>query len=310
MRRAFLATLLALPAAALGQAAVGTINFDRSTINIVQCNGVQNPDANTSDSLNLGLTWQVQLSSSVPTFTTLGSYKVFAANQQLAAGVSTSLPISCTDPNVASSTFTVAQVGNTSYAATSQSVTSAQLISMSSIVSAVGYSCAVTSTTQTVYMCVQWYDATNTASGYAIGSVTLSLAQPAAPTITQVSGGDATLYVTASAGDSSTTHYKAKAWPVSAPDQVSYSNETAGSSGIAVSGLTNNQTYDVEVFGFNAANNPSPASAVATGTPEPTADFWTLYKANGGQESGGCNTAGAVGLLGALSLLALRRRKP
>jgi hypothetical protein len=92
---------------------------------------------------------------------------------------------------------------------------------------------------------------------------------------------------------------------------VSYSSETTGSSGIKVSGLTNNQDYDVEVFGFNAANNPSPASAIVTGTPEPTSDFWTLYRADGGKESGGCNTAaGAVGLLGALSLLALGRRKP
>lgn len=312
MRRALFALLLVCPVAALGQ----TITFDSNTINIVQCNGVQNTDAGTSDNLNLGLTWTVQPTTSV-TFSSGGSYKVYVANQQLTAGVSTTYPasVSCTTANSTTSPFLVQQVGNSTYDASTQTVSSVQEISMSSIVSAlstVGYSCAVTSATQTIYLCVQWFDSTGAVNGYALGNVTLSLSQPTAPTIGTVNPGDGSLYVDYSDSDSSVTNFKVRAVPTAGTDLTPiFSGESTSTSQIQVSGLTNGQEYQVQVYAFNAANNPSVASAAATGVPEPTDDFWTLYKLDGGKDSGGCSTAaGAVGIFGALSLLALRRRKP
>jgi hypothetical protein len=114
------------------------------------------------------------------------------------------------------------------------------------------------------------------------------------------------LHVSCTPGSSDST-FEAKA---SNGAETHFSDQESSCSDLRIGGLTNGVTYQVVAYGMNSANNPSPASAAADGTPVPTDDFWNHYKKDGGREQGGCSTgAGALGLLGALSLLALRRRK-
>lgn len=80
-------------------------------------------------------------------------------------------------------------------------------------------------------------------------------------------------------------------------------------------GLENNVTFGVQVSSIDDAGstintgNESAPSAPVPGTPQAVEDFWELYKADGGQETGGCASFGVTGLalLGALALLRRRR---
>lgn len=81
-----------------------------------------------------------------------------------------------------------------------------------------------------------------------------------------------------------------------------------------VDGLVNDTEYTVEVSSVDdagssaSAGNESPRSEPVTGTPVPSVDFWAHYHDAGGQEQGGCASAGTAGLLALLVLFGLRRR--
>jgi MYXO-CTERM domain-containing protein len=74
--------------------------------------------------------------------------------------------------------------------------------------------------------------------------------------------------------------------------------------------------YTVTAQGFSQAGNAGFASAAAgpdaSTTPLPFLNFWQVYKADGGVETGGCSTGQAGALapaLALLGLLAVRRRR-
>jgi hypothetical protein len=69
--------------------------------------------------------------------------------------------------------------------------------------------------------------------------------------------------------------------------------------------------YDVVVSALSAGGNASVGSINGSGTPAPVNDFYTQYKADGGQEEGGCagGPAGLLSLLGLGAALRLLRRR-
>jgi len=313
MKRALCLALagLAIPALALGQAA-GAITIDSSTININQCNGTQDPPRGADDALDLGMLWQLTFAttnSTTATFNTGGKYRVWAGNAQQSVD-----PVNGRPCEVASGTVSGFKNGQVAeFDALTNPVTTKQLVSMKDIVSKAGFDCTP-GTTQTIYLCVQWIDVVNSSAvnGWASGTtVRLDTTAPTnAPTNVHVAGGDKKLFVSCTGNDTESKSFRAAATP-QAGGTTRYSNQDSSCSNLTITGLANEQPYDVVVFGMNEAFNPSPASAPpVTGTPVPTDDFYNHYKQEGGQETGGCSTAaGAAGLLSVLALLAVRRRK-
>lgn len=304
MKRTLL-VLLALPASALAQT-TGSIANDaaNATVNINQCLGVQAPPRGDSDSKSVGLTWTVTLRETT-TFNGAGNYRVWASNLQPNIDPANGTPC---DSTTATGTFTHAMVKE--FDATAQQVTTKQAVSIADLATAAGYGSCDGNTTHTIYLCVQWVDVQNGSAinGWATGgNLTLDTTAPTtAPTNVNPRGGDGTLYVHCSAGDSTSTHFRA----VATLGAEEHWSSQSSSCNLTIDGLTNNQTYSVVVYGMNNAYNPSPPSTGVPGTPFPTDDFWQHYKEADGKETGGCSTgAGAASLLGLLGLLALRRRK-
>ncbi len=303
MRRALL-VLLAFPASALAQTA-GTISPPTgfTSIDIAQCTGTQNAVLG-NDTLTIDLSWNVNPGTNV--FTNTGTFALYASSQQSGAGQSSG--VSCTlGPN--GSSITTTKVANTSGISdiTASSNPMTQTFSLQSIVAAAGLACTGAATT-TVYLCVQWNSGSSTTAGFATATLTLDPTAPAAPSQVSWSPGDGVLHLTASV-DGSTKACKAVA--TSTVDSSTHSTGQDACDSLTIDGLANGQDYSVVVYAINQAHNPSSASAAITATPFATDDFWTRYKDVNGRETGGCSTgAGAAGLLSALGLLAIRRRKP
>lgn len=75
-----------------------------------------------------------------------------------------------------------------------------------------------------------------------------------------------------------------------------------------VKGLTNGHAYSIGVAGVDSVGNIGPLSNVVCATPEPTDDFYQLYRDAGGTAGGGFCSVGAVGkraVGGAFALAAL-----
>ncbi|HET6440656.1 MAG TPA: hypothetical protein VFG59_21530 [Anaeromyxobacter sp.] len=315
MRRALL-VLLALPAHGLAQTTVpssGAVTpdtTDSTTINIAQCTGTQNAVRGSADALSLTLNWTAVAKDSVTVPVSGDLFRVYAANQQPAAGQSTGT--SCTQPASTSSTFTVNQVGgdiDLNLTNNGGLTYQGQSEAYKDLVAGAGFTCNSTTSTATLYLCVQWVDSSGGIKGWANGTLSLDLRVPTNAPILAANGvtaGDGTLHVNASGNDPLTVTCKALA----TGDKTAWSSE-GSCGGLTISGLTNNVTYSVVVYGLTSAENPSDASNAEPGTPIPTDDFWQHYHAVGGREQGGCGgPAGAAAILAALSLLALRRRKP
>jgi hypothetical protein len=309
MRRTLLALLLGLPGVAFGLTE-GEITLTSGAINIAQCAGAHNADLRLSsvEDLTLGFTWQVALGSN--TFATGGTYEIYAAAHEILAGNGTTVSTDCTVLNDSGAGDPPQRVGTYSFTADGVSMSTQRDISAQQIAEAAGYggSCAAASANRTIYLCVQWIDSSSGLSGFAKKTATLDLTVPEAPTNLAVTAGDGKLHVSCSGG-SGDSFYQAKA--EAAGHTTGFSSVNSSCSDLKISGLANGVGYTVTVYGLDSAYNPSAPSASETGTPVPTDDFWNRYKDAGGPDSGGCSSAaGAAGLLGALSLLALRRRKP
>lgn len=305
MRRAILAAaLLAAPLLAMGQTnpTAGTVKPSSSPedeyINAAQCTG--------ADPRPLELIWQIQVKSG--TFSTDGHYQVFAATQG-AYGTGTNQGY-CAESNDTTNGIQAGQIG--SLLADDASVLTPQAFDPVTVVTAVGLE-ACTVQTKTIYICVHWYDASGTRRGFAQGQVTLSTAKPATPVNVGVTPGENALNVSwdvGTGGTERTEEYQVLATPTGTTDTV-YSKRVTGTS-LRLGGLTNGVTYDVQVVAYTKSGNPSDPSETKSGTPVPVSDFWEQYKERGGTDSGGCGAGGtgALAMIGAAALAALRRRKP
>lgn len=165
------------------------------------------------------------------------------------------------------------------------------------------------------YVCVRLLDSSGAEVATASAVVTWQLERPPPPTGVSVSIGEKALNVswtegTATTGAAaSTSSYGVFA---AAAGVTASSAETTGTS-LRLGGLENGTTYDVWVVAYSEAGNPSDASELVAGTPQPVYDFYELYRAKGGAEAGGCGEgpAGLAGfVLAALPLLLRRRCRP
>ncbi|ACL67043.1 Myxococcales GC_trans_RRR domain protein [Anaeromyxobacter dehalogenans 2CP-1] len=307
MRRAILAaTLLAAPLLAAGQTnpTAGQVLPSKQPedkyINAAQCIGA-------ADTAPLNLIWQIQVKSG--TFETRGRYQIFAATQGAYNTTGTNQGY-CAESNDTTNGIQAGQIA--SLPADDAAVLTPQAFDPVTIVNAVGLQ-ACTAQVKTIYICVHWYDSSGTRRGFAQGSVTLSTAKPATPVNVSVTPGENALNVNwenGTGGAERTEEYQVRATPAGTTDTVP-SKRVTGTS-LRLGGLTNGVTYDVQVVAYTESGNPSDPSATVSATPVPVSDFWEQYKARGGTDSGGCGAGGtgALAMIGAAALAALRRRKP
>jgi MYXO-CTERM domain-containing protein len=299
MKRALLAVLVAAPAATLAQTA-GQIVFDPTEINKADCDA-----ANAT----IALDWSTSITTTAGSFTTGGTYEIFASTRSWDASDDTDDEDFC--DTTSGTGWTAGLVGDT-FSATSQVVTN-RSVNVQDILGAVEVETC--DANKKIYVCVHWFDSSNTRSGFAHSVLELSVLAPGAPVLDSVVPGDGRLHVGWTAPSSSgaeVDHYKIQATnPADTGEEPHWSGELGTTSG-EIDGLTNGVTYDVVVFAYTDSDNQSEASNIMTGTPQPVDDYWDHYQDAGGQERGGCATgaAGALALLGAAGVLAIRRRKP
>jgi hypothetical protein len=130
---------------------------------------------------------------------------------------------------------------------------------------------------------------------------------PTPPTNVRVSPGDGALDVSWDAS-SGANRYEIVATPRDG-GPAETSAETTDTSR-RISRLRNGVTYDVAVVALSLGGNPSaPSDPAVEGTPVEIDNFWRRYQEAGGQEEGGCSTAGGGGLalVGWAALVARRR---
>jgi hypothetical protein len=161
------------------------------------------------------------------------------------------------------------------------------------------------------YVCVRLLDSSGAEVVTASAAVTWQLERPPPPTGVSVAIGENALHVGWSAGTTTTgATASTESYGVFAASGgvIASSAETTDTS-LRLGGLENGTTYDVWVVAYSEAGNPSDASELVAGTPQPVYDFYEVYRAAGGTETGGC-AQGPAGLLGfALAALPLLLRR-
>ncbi len=343
MRPALLTlALLAVPVGALAQSA-GSVTFQTdSLISVPDCLG-KSPDP------TIDVYWTISMDTGVTTALTSGLYRIIASNQKPPTTADGSTKAGyCYEPSldgqntgsgslIRSGYVAVTKSGITSPDITPTGTTQSQLsVSIPAIVKAAGYDACSGTSDQPITICVQWYPPlagvtpptadTSNPQGKSSGTITLQFSEPAPPVNVTVAPGNEKLVVGWSAGSGGAVNaynYSVHVYsqecgadltanPTCTPSFNRVYGQVSGNS-YSAGGLVNYTKYYVTVIAYSQAGNPSIDSAPAVeGTPLPTTDFWQAYKEAGGQEKGGCagGPAGAVGLLGVVAFLALRRRNP
>ncbi len=182
-----------------------------------------------------------------------------------------------------------------------------------------GGDCSAVETTD--YVCFVLTGAGTTGATASI-TVTLDTQAPTPPDTVSTTGGDTTLTVSWSYSASATKAGDIDGYRVAyhqasstSTSDVQYTTQVSSSAGSTkITGLTNGVAYEVWVEAVDTAGNWSAESTSALGTPRASEDFWELYRADGGKQTGCMAAPGASGpaalllLLGAV-LLGTRRRR-
>jgi hypothetical protein len=310
MRRALLlATLLAVPSLAAAQAA-GEVIFQTSrtkplTINKSEC------DPATGSTVTIR--WSPRFLIGFTSAPIGGTYIIYGANQG---------PSGDTCPTQ-SNTTTNLTVGVVADQNPLNPGGTTALISTSALIQAAGKSCADEGAA--VFICIQGVqggtNALATNFGISTAQVTISTIPPPAPSITGIMPGNNALSVSWEAGGTTTTttaltqNVAFEATPVDTVGNLiggPVVSPRFSASPARFEKLVNNQGYSVRARAFSDADNVSTLSDPAViGTPEHVNDFWDMYKAAGGRDSGGCSSglAGPLGLGILIATLALARRR-
>jgi uncharacterized protein (TIGR03382 family) len=349
MRRAFLAAsvlaaLLAAPDPAQAQATPGPgqVTFDNAFIGAEAC--VSTATGNAGRQVTAA--WADQLDTSAGNTTTSGVFRVWATNvNPTAAAGSTARYCPPQDNPNAQGTGPVysRQVGD-DIPNTGNSLSGRATVTTALLARAAGYGdCARDNVT--VYVCVQFYPYTivagaptrtpsTQATGWAIGAMTLSLKRAGAVTLDSVLPGNGALNVSWSDSNSPpAAKYKVLALSLAdertLPDRAVFSSPSTfaginpldptphesgfvtGTGPYRLSGLLNFLPYAVAVVAYTDAETPSDPSNVITSAPQVIADFWRIYKDDGGRDAGGCSSgaAGPVALVLLAGVAALVRRR-
>ena len=313
MRRTLLvaaSAVLVVPLVALAiSAAAGqlleTTNYSAKTgasyVNLAQCQG-----SATSNPLKIEF--------NIPSFSNGGTYNLYASTAQPSAGTGSVTLCAETSATSANPPVYAGSVGSATAASAVTDIDISGALVVSTITPPGNKACDPSQENQQIWICAHWTDQNaNKDVASAFGKFILQFAKPSPPTGVSASPGSDKLYVSWTASDPSgpalADHYVATATPSAGGSTVS-SGSVTGTSAI-IDGLQNGTEYSVVVYAYSIGGNQSdPSSPAVNATPVPGADFWDVYKNRGGQEQGGCSTggAGALGLLGAAGLLALRWR--
>jgi len=294
-----LAACLALPAMAAAQAtpSAGAVTFGPDdTIGISECQ---------STTATLILSWQISFASNTVAIPTGATYRILASNtidcpaQNTSAGITT---------GVVADAITPTDVSQRYPAAGDSPLRPSTVLQLAGVTTCSG-------SDQSVYVCVRLLPSGGgDAIGNATGTLTAQFSAPVAPVISSVTPGEKALNV--SWADGTGSGATATSWRVEAtavdPSQDSVTHKlTVTAHSARLQGLTNEVPYQVVVYAVSKGGNDSPASDPVEGTPVTVLDFWDYYKAQGGQEAGGCagGPAGPLSLLAAAALARLLRRR-
>jgi hypothetical protein len=333
----FLAALLAAPglARAQGTAGPGQVTFDNAFI------GAEGCSSTATSPPTVRMAWSDQLDSASGGVATAGVFRIYASNT-LPALTASGARFCATqnDPNASPPVF-AGLVGSDRPNSGTQLTGVAEAVNESALVGQAGYG-ACTQDGKPVYVCVHFYPyqtgttvPSATATAWAFGTMTLSLTKPSVVTLDQLLPGNGALNVYWSDHASpQAAKYKVRALsldptmltslpsPGDFDPASAYSafdprdpnrHETGFLTGTKyrMSGLLNDVPYAVAVIAYSAAESPSEPSNILSSEPQLVNDFWQLYQAAGGKETGGCSAgfAGPVGLGLLLATLALVRRR-
>ncbi len=262
-------------------------NDQDSAINIAECSGAQ------SDSL--AFTW------TYPNFVVSGSYKLTASDQSGCPSTAHNTVIATVDATSTVGAYPTSGLGG---------------FNVPTLLSGLSISCS--GSASAVYFCVDYTPSSGAAVTAAVtGNIKVDLARPPPPVASNPTPGDSALNVSWAAGSGNSTTGTAgtsSSYDVVVTSQANPADtrtkSVTGTTSTRVDGLTNGVAYDVVIYAFSPGGNQSDASNTVTGTPVEVLDFWRLYRADGGRETGGCATgAGGLAALLALVPLALRRRR-
>jgi MYXO-CTERM domain-containing protein len=309
MRRVLLVAGVAAPLVVLAISATSgqlleTTNYSAKTgasyVNLAQCNGTS----------PLNIEFNIPSASG-------GTYNLFASTHEPStSGTSSVLLCAETSSTSVNPPIYAGGVGN---GITADAAVKDAAISGADVVKKItppdNPVCDASQENQQIWICAHWTDANaNKDVASATGKFILQFAKPSPPTGISAGPGSGKLYVSWTASDPSgpalADHYVAAATPTAGGSTV-FSGSVTGTSA-SIGGLSNGTEYSVVVYAYSIGGNQSDASSpAALATPVAGADFWDVYKDRGGQEQGGCASggAGALGLLGAVAGLVLRRRK-
>lgn len=302
MRRALVLAALAAPALAAAQvtapanAVIELGNFNpaitqefTSYINEAQCAGG-----------NMDLQWNIPLAQG-------GTYQIIGSSVAPDASGCPTIE----QPNASPPVFTAA-LGSVTVQGPLQGKNDLTGSAVFDAANPVDRTCSTAAEGSVVFVCVHWVN-NDVVSGVATGRFLVQRAAPEPPTDVSVGSGDGKLTVrwTASAaGTVVADRYVARATPVGGGD--TFSSGLTNATSAEISGLQNGTEYEVQVFALSVGRNESAGTAPVLGTPQPTDDFWDVYRNTpGAREQGGCGTGGtgALALLGVSLAALLRRRK-
>jgi len=257
------------------------------------------------NSTQISMTWTVAFVSTTTAVPTGSTYRVLASNQADCPATGTAGAIT---GDVVSSTSATGQTQT--YPGTGD-----PLLYVSDLVSLAGLSCSAADTV--VHVCVRLIPSGGGLAdsvGNAQSVVSLQLAAPPVPVLTDVQPAESGLWVywtDGTANGTTASSYKVTAIGLDPVLDAGTHTGSTSSKSLRLGGLHNGVNYDVTVQAVSAGGNISAASNKLTNSPQPVNGFWESYQAAGGTEQGGC--AGGAGGLLSLALLAglgriLRRR--
>lgn len=330
MIRPFLRSVLLLAAPALAAAAAApTPNLGQITFADVPRSaedGFINAEECSSPSTRIKLSWRVQPDTG-RSVAEVRSYQLYATNKTDENATTGPCPIENGDKDDTS--LKAGPVGTAIELDLRDPMIDVEFAT-SAIAASAGKGTCSTTANEAIGICIQARDASGTDIGTARGQLTLSLSKPAAPTGVSAQPGENALNVSwdrvdgASSGAAAAVDYQVDAVVVAttaeATDPVlQHSSGRVAPTGdrpsVRLGGLVNGVLYEVRVFAFSTADNPSdfdPANAV-TASPVPVNDFFETYRAAGGVEQGGCASGAAgpvaIGAVAFLLALVVRRRK-
>jgi hypothetical protein len=308
LRRALIFLCLAAPLAAGAQTTDGVLitlrdsggNVLTTPLGRIRCSGVTG-----FDDPRVSFTWSLAPQTpTTPAYATNDTYRISATKDSVCPTSPTSGAGLIDSVAAISATGSYPASGNT--------------LLLSTVLADIPVDCSASTADLTIRLCVSLVRGSNGTVDKTINnSFVIQLAPPPDPVGLSVTPGDSALNIAWAAGTKGTgqadnDRYQVLVTPrTPAQDPGGTRSKITAATSWRQPGLVNGVLYDVVVSALSAGGNASVGSINGSGTPAPVNDFYTQYKADGGQEEGGCagGPAGLLSLLGLGAALRLLRRR-